>query len=257
VQDALFFRIDDRPYRLVLVPGESQAIDALGFEVGDDRELDEISERLSCEGYAVKEGSADEAADRLVSGFVMVEDPSGLPVEVFYSPILNHVRIQTPLVDGFVTGDMGLGHVVVSVERPAETVDFFRRLLGFSLRNTGYVPGVAGKPEASLITFLGCNPRHHTLGVIGLDVPGNLLHIMLEVASLDDVGMALDRCLDNGVPLAKTLGKHTNDHMVSFYCIAPDRLQIEYGWGGLQVGAPTVETTYEITRASFWGHRRQ
>jgi hypothetical protein len=28
---------------------------------------------------------------------------------------------------------------------------------------------------------------------------------------------------------------------------------VEFGWGGLQV--PEPETTYEITKVSFWGHR--
>jgi 3,4-dihydroxy-9,10-secoandrosta-1,3,5(10)-triene-9,17-dione 4,5-dioxygenase len=256
VGEARYFRIDERPYRLVLVPGESQAIDGLGFEVADDIELDEIRERLDLEGYKSVEGSREEAGQRLVGGFLTVEDPSGIPVEIFYSPILDHVRVNTPLVGQFVTGEMGLGHVVLAVDEPVESVDFFRRVLGFQLRNTGTVSGVAGLQERTLISFLGCNPRHHTVGVVGLKIPGNLLHFMLEVDDLDDVGFALDRCFDEAVPLAKTLGKHTNDRTVSFYCVSPDGLQVEFGWGGIRVDEPQLETTYEITRGSFWGHRR-
>jgi 3,4-dihydroxy-9,10-secoandrosta-1,3,5(10)-triene-9,17-dione 4,5-dioxygenase len=255
--DHRYFRLDDRPYRLELVPGDERGIDALGFEVADDLELADLVGRLRAEGHKVDEGAADAAAERLVSGLAFMDGPSGLPLEFFYSPILDHVRVQTPLVSGFVTGEMGMGHVVLAVDDPTGTVDFFRGVLRFQLRNTGRVAGVGGRPERTLITFLGCNPRHHTVGVIGQDIPGNLLHLMLEVATIDDVGYALDRCADQGVSLAKTLGKHTNDHMVSYYCIAPDGVQIEYGWGGVHVDQPASETTYEITKGSLWGHRRQ
>src|SRR6202022_793230 len=123
------------------------------------------------EGYTVVEGTLEEAGERLVGGFAAVEEPSRIPVEMFYSPTLNHVRVTTPLVSGFVTGDMGLGHVVLAVDHPDQTVDFFRSVLGFHLRNTGRVAGVAGRPDRSVISFLGCNPRHHTVGVVGLPIP--------------------------------------------------------------------------------------
>jgi 3,4-dihydroxy-9,10-secoandrosta-1,3,5(10)-triene-9,17-dione 4,5-dioxygenase len=53
-----------------------------------------------------------------------------------------------------------------------------------------------------------------------------------------------------------TLGRHTNDHMVSFYCSTPDGYSVEIGCGGLAVTDDEHETTYEITKASVWGHRR-
>jgi len=78
--------------------------------------------------------------------------------------------------------------------------------------------------------------------------------VVAVAAELDDVGRALDRCHDLGVPLAMSLGRHSNDHMVSFYCMTPDgAAMVEFGWGGLAVEEP--ETTYEITKTSFWGHR--
>ena len=44
--------------------------------------------------------------------------------------------------------------------------------------------------------------------------------------------------------------------MISFYCVTPDGFNVEFGWGGIQVPDPTAETTYQITKPSFWGHRR-
>ncbi|HZT65122.1 MAG TPA: VOC family protein [Acidimicrobiales bacterium] len=248
---ALYFRWDERPYRLVVVPSERKQV-TIGFEVRDDLELEETAARLEEAGVKAAMGGEEEAADRLVSGFLRFEDPSGAPVEVFHAPILDHLPVQTPLVSGFVTGEMGMGHVVVGSGDVPAAVDFYRGTLGFRLRNTMRID--MGGPAKTPMYFLGCNPRHHTLGLIGIPFPGHLVHFMVEAASLDDVGRALDRCTDAGVPLAMSLGRHTNDHMVSFYCVTPDGAMVEFGWGGLHVDEAT-ETTYEITKVSFWGHR--
>lgn len=49
-----------------------------------------------------------------------------------------------------------------------------------------------------------------------------------------------------------TLGKHTNDHMVSFYVWSPENYAVEFGWNGLKVPEPVP--VYEITDGAFWGH---
>lgn len=247
--DSLYFRNDDRPYRLVVTPGEQPQL-SIGFEVTDDIELDSMGTALELAGAKVVQGSEEESAARLVTGFLRTEDPVGIPVELYHGPILDHVRLQTPLVSGFVTGSAGLGHVVIGVDELEPSVEFYRRGLGFFRRNTMRMDFGTTKMG---IHFLGCNQRHHTLGLVNMPMPGNLVHIMFEAKELDDVGLAYDRVHDARVPIAMTLGRHTNDHMVSFYCLSPDGVMVEFGWGGLSIDEP--ETTYEITKASFWGHR--
>ena len=46
--------------------------------------------------------------------------------------------------------------------------------------------------------FLGCNPRHHSLALAPFPAPAGIVHLMIEVASLDDVGRAMDRCARRG-----------------------------------------------------------
>jgi 3,4-dihydroxy-9,10-secoandrosta-1,3,5(10)-triene-9,17-dione 4,5-dioxygenase len=248
-EDADYYRWDDRPYRLVLAPGDEVSVSAIGFEVGDDRDLRALVATLQAAGVAVAIGSAEEAAHRLVSGFASFEDPAGAPIELFHGPILNHDAVQTPLVSGFVTGEMGLGHVVITVADLDESIDFYRDHLGFHLRNTWFLGGMS-------MAFLGCNPRHHSLAFgCGLPSPGLLRHFMVEMATIDDVGRAQDRCLDHDVPVIMGLGRHTNDHMISFYCQAPDGFMVEAGWGGLHIDDAATTATYQITKPSFWGHR--
>jgi 3,4-dihydroxy-9,10-secoandrosta-1,3,5(10)-triene-9,17-dione 4,5-dioxygenase len=78
---------------------------------------------------------------------------------------------------------------------------------------------------------------------------------MVEVEFMDDVGRALDRALKHGVPIDRTLGRHTNDGMTSFYMMTPGGFAIEYGMGGQVVNWDT-HVVYEDTKGSHWGHAR-
>ena len=80
--------------------------------------------------------------------------------------------------------------------------------------------------------------------------PG-LVHLMVEVDTLDAVGQALDRINKDGFQLSSTLGRHTNDKMVSFYVRAPGDWDIEFGTDGMRVDE-THYTAEEITADSYW-----
>lgn len=240
--ESLYFRIDHYPPRLVVTPAEEPALGALGFEVLNERDLVQVVSSVENEGIKVTAGTEAECAERRVTGFARFLDPGGNPVELFYGPVLDHVRVRTPLVSGFVTGDMGMGHVIVTAEDVKTEFDFYQRVLGFIERNT-----------AGPTYFMGCNPRHHTFGIAPRPGPGTLVHIMVEVATIDDVGLALDRAADLNIPMMNTLGKHTNDQMLSFYVYSPELYAIECGWQGLRV--MTEEPTYEITEGALWGHK--
>ena len=222
--ESLYFRMDHYPPRLVVSPAAEPAMSAMGFEVLNERDLAQVVRAVENEGIKVTAGTEAECAERRVTGFARFLDPGGNPVELFYGPILDHVRVQTPTVSSFVTGDVGMGHVIVTAEDVEAEFDFYVRVLGFVERNT-----------MGPTIFMGCNPRHHTFGIAPRPGPGKLLHIMVEAATLDDVGLALDRAADLGVPMMNTLGKHTNDQMVSFYVYSPEFYAIEFGWNGLLV----------------------
>jgi hypothetical protein len=56
------------------------------------------------------------------------------------------------------------------------------------------------------------------------------------------------------VPIAASLGTHTNDRMFSFYMVTPSGFQIEFGHGGRLIEDATWEVQLH-TAASIWGHR--
>jgi len=59
---------------------------------------------------------------------------------------------------------------------------------------------------------------------------------------------------EHKIPLAMSLGRHTNDHMTSFYVRTPSGFEIEYGTGGRLIDDATWEVgTFDAQ--SFWGHK--
>lgn len=65
---------------------------------------------------------------------------------------------------------------------------------------------------------------------------------------------ALDRIADHEVPLAMTLGRHSNDEMVSFYAVTPSGIQIEYGWGAISID-DTAWAPVRLDSGDIWGHK--
>jgi hypothetical protein len=101
-----------------------------------------------------------------------------------------------------------------------------------------------------------CNARHHSIALAHLPLKKKLQHLMIEVQSIDDVGRALYRCMDAGVHISLTLGRHSNDDMLSFYPLSPSGFDIEYGWAGLEVDDDSWHVLKHDTN-SAWGHRYQ
>jgi 3,4-dihydroxy-9,10-secoandrosta-1,3,5(10)-triene-9,17-dione 4,5-dioxygenase len=255
---ALYLRMDDYPARLVIVPGSSEQLLASGWEVRDATALAAVGRALADAGVPHKAASDSELAARRVGAMITTVDPHGQVLEVFCGAALEHRPAVSPYGNRFVTGDMGLGHVVLPVP-PGSTAafDFYTEVLGFRLRDSMRMPaeffgGEPGDPPV-WFRFLGCNARHHSLALAPVPAEAGLVHLMVETASLDDVGLALDRCARRGATVSGTLGRHANDLMVSFYVRTPGGFDIEYGTDGLQVDDASW-ITRETTAVSLWGH---
>ena len=252
----VYLRMDDFPARLVIVAGERDRLLASGWEVADEAALDRVGRALDAAGVAVKAGTAAELTDRRVGGMLRFDDPAGNALEVFCGAALEHRPAVGPYGNRFVTGDLGLGHVVLPVAEEEPALRFYTDVLGFRLRDSiRMAPELFGRPAgpALWMRFLGCNPRHHSLALAPFPAQAGIVHLMIEVAALDDVGRAMDRCTRRGATVSGTLGRHANDLMVSFYVRTPGGFDIEYGTGGRVVDDATW-VSRETTAVSLWGH---
>ncbi|WP_430420955.1 VOC family protein [Phenylobacterium sp.] len=249
------YRLDDMAWRIAVEAGDADDVAFLGFEVAGPAEMEALRARLAAAGVAVGNGDPERLAARQVLGMVTCEDPDGLPVEIFYGPTL---RTEAPFaspagVGGFVTGDQGLGHVVLSTKDMDASRRFYQDLLGFRLSD---VIRMQMSPEFGFdMEFFHCNPRHHTLALMPLPLPKRLHHFMVQVAELDELGFALERATAAGAPITASLGRHTNDQMVSFYSQTPAGFEVEFGQGAVEVDVANWRVSRH-DRPSSWGHHR-
>ena len=256
---ALYLRMDERAARIIVVPGETDRVLTVGWEVRDHSALQRVKAVLDGAGVAFKQLSVDDAGARRVEEVITFEDPAGTTLEVFHGPVLDHSPVITPFGAKFVTGDQGLGHIVLPATDPGGTFDFYTEVLGFRSRGAFRVPLTPKGPKEFgpvRVRFLGINERHHSLAICPAahQRDPRVVHIMVEVDTLDAVGQALDRINAEGIQLSSTLGRHTNDKMVSFYVRAPGDWDIEFGTDGMRVDE-TYYTAEEITADSYWGHQ--
>lgn len=244
---ALRLRFDDALWRIQIHPGAHDEASYFGWTVAREEDLVALTARLADAGTVAEVGSPQLAAERSVDQLIGFDDPWGFRHEVVWA---QHFRPHTfrPArpISGFVTGDQGLGHVVLLLPDVEKGHEFFSGVLGFRLSDKII-------NERLNTRFYHCNGRHHSLAIGQAPGAVGFNHLMVEVASLDDVGTAYDRCAELGVPLTISLGRHTNDMMTSFYLRTPSQFHIEYGWGGLQVDDATwVPKLYRDM--STWGH---
>ena len=250
---SLALRMDEQAQRIVLHPGARDDLAYAGFEVADEATLRELVQKLFAAGLAVDEGKPDTAAARRVEHLFQLEDPNGVPIELFCGPARSEHPFRSEHVpSGFITGDEGIGHILVVAQDVDATERFDRELLGMRLSDrieAELAPGVAVHA-----TFLHSNPRHHTVAFGALPLPGRIHHFMLEVSAMEDVGLAYDRCRDAGFSIANELGQHPNDRMFSFYAKTPSGFDVEIGCDGRKVDDATWEVQ-SYDRLSTWGHR--
>jgi 2,3-dihydroxybiphenyl 1,2-dioxygenase len=251
----LFLRMDEHQYRFAIHEGPQDDMAYAGWEVADAEAMEALAKRLEQAGFKVERGSRELARARKVEGIVAVDDPSGIRTELFYGPLINMRErfVPTRAISGFDAGPEGLGHIVVAVKDFERSMAFYRDLLG--LRISDLIDFKMRTGNEARLAFMHCNPRHHSLAFGQIPAPKKLLHFMLQVRSLDDVGSTLALCEERNVSIAATLGRHTNDQMVSFYAHSPSGFEIEYGWGAIDVDDESWQVQTHRA-ASMWGHKR-
>jgi len=195
----------------------------VGWQTASREEFEATKAKLLTGGVEYDQGTPGEIANRRVIDMVRCE-VSNVPMEVFYGPQIifeRPFRPSTPIT-GFRTGDLGLGHVGLAPDDDAELIGVLMECLDFRVSDS-----MRGTER-----FFHCNPREHTAVVAGTPGGKRIGHFMIELNSLNDVGACMDLCEDKGVKIVRGLGRHTNDHMTSFYMKNPSDFSIEYGWGG-------------------------
>jgi 2,3-dihydroxybiphenyl 1,2-dioxygenase len=248
-RDRAYLRMDYWHHRIVMHSDPSDDLMYLGFRVAGAEEFGAMQRQLSEAGIKFRVGSEDEASERHVLEVLKLNDPGGNPVEIFHGPeTLFHKPFHPgrPMHGKFKTAAGGLGHCIIRQQDPLAAQNFYHAL--------GMRGGVEYKirmgKNTMLIRFMHCNERDHTVAFGIPDTRRMINHLMIEVDNLDDVGMTHDLVRNQKIPVTIRTGKHSNDHMYSFYFRNPSGWMIEYGWGAR---ASTYQSEY-FTQ-DIYGHQ--
>ena len=245
--DHLALRMDDRPHRFLVHPSTRNGMAYFGFETTGAAALAQASAELSNAGVAVAAGSPADKALRQVADMIWFADPDGNRVELFWGAALADAPFAPARpIGGFRTGALGLGHVVVMTDAFEAMRRFYLETLGFRLSDFVTAPFRGA--------FTHVNARHHSLAILEGPAKG-FHHVMVEYDFLDDVGRLYDKALLEPERVSVTLGRHANDHMLSFYSRTPGGFMIETGWAGRLIDDATWRP-HEVYGPSIWGHER-
>ncbi|HKR46760.1 MAG TPA: VOC family protein [Paraburkholderia sp.] len=245
--ECLGLRMDDYAWRMLVQPAQRNGVGFLGMKVESLEALETVRSELTAAGVAVHESSEAERAVRGVQHMLWALDPDENRVEFFAGRSIDESEFKPGRpIGGFRTGSLGLGHVVLGTPLLVEMEHFYMKLLGFGL--TDYLD------TEIKVRFIHTNDRHHSLALV--KTPSRFLHhVMVEYKFMDDVGRLYDKALTMPGMIQTSLGRHANDHMLSFYSKTPGGFLLEAGWGGRAIDRATWKPE-ELWGFSFWGHVR-
>lgn len=247
--DRFYMRMDYWHHRFVVHTSGEDDLLYLGWRVADRISLEGMAKQLDDAGHKYRVATPEECKERRVLGLLKLVDPGGNPTEVFYGPQVDTDRPYhpgRPLHGGWITGDDGMGHVILRQPDTEAAFRFYTSVFGFKGSVEYEIPTPVGTVTP---TFLHCGPRQHCLAFGLGDMDKRINHLMIEYAHLDDVGRSYDLCRKNGVPLAMELGKHSNDQALSYYMANPSGWLFELGWGARKALA---QQEYYVT--DIFGH---
>lgn len=250
----LHVKMDEREFRIAVVPGAEDRYYASGWEVSGKLAFEETVAAIQKAGVVVEPGSDALKSARRVTDLVSFTDPSGNRHELSYGFKGASTPFKSPLgVAGFKTGAQGVGHTVLPALAFDATLAFFKDVLGFGLSDVFNFKPAPEAPNMRIYFLHAASGRHHSIALAEMPSPSGCVHVMVETNSMTDVGLAYDRREKAGVKLMATLGEHENDRMTSFYMMTPSNFAVEYGYGGITVDPATWKTT-ETKQVSIWGH---
>nr|WP_279671688.1 VOC family protein [Flexivirga meconopsidis] len=152
-----------------------------------------------------------------------------------------------------------MGHLALTARRPEQVRAYYASV--FDARLSDWIQeNIAGL--GLRIRFLRVNERHHSVAVAGLNglplnpIRTSIQHLNTQVVSLDDLLAAYGRVTEHGFRMQWSVGQHSNDRELSFYCVTPSGFEWELGWDPIiitpELEAEWAPRTYDSI--SIWGH---
>ncbi len=255
-KNTLALRLDNQTQRVVIEKSDNDDLAAVGWELDSEETLEALVAHIHAQGVPVQLADRALTQQRQVEKLYCCTDPNQVTHELYFGPTtvpLSNAFRSSVLQGKFVADRLGAGHYVAIGQDADATRRFYREIL--CLRLSDYIRGevAPGGPVLDATFMHARTGRHHSAAFAVIPFPKKLHHFMVEVADMNDVGLAFQRCKDAGVPFMQELGHHPNDQMFSFYVQTPGGFGLEVGWGGIIIDDHNWEVK-SYSQLSDWGH---
>ncbi|RLA43669.1 MAG: 2,3-dihydroxybiphenyl 1,2-dioxygenase [Gammaproteobacteria bacterium] len=247
--DRFYLRMDQQHHRITVFQSDQDDMAYMGWRVKGLEEFKTMIQQLTDAGVEHRVATPEETQERHVLGLIKLNDPSGTANEIYYSPqvdVMKPFHPGRPMYGKFVTGDQGLGHVLIRSDDNEAMYNFYK-LLGLF----GSIEYRIDMPDGAVAQplFMSCNDRQHS---IAFGLPGmveRLNHLHLQYTEFDDLGISHETIRNKGIDVAMQLGKHANDQLYTFYSATPSGWLMELGWGNYM--KPEAQEHY---KGDIFGH---
>jgi 2,3-dihydroxybiphenyl 1,2-dioxygenase len=242
-----YVRADHYQHRIAARTAPEPALNYIGLDVGGPDQLAEWKTKLGAENIPWRPGNREDCLERHVADFIEFKDPDGHHLALSYGFEIDKEAVHYTRELNVV----GLGHVLLTVKDTQRSHDFYTGVLGFRLSDWVYID------DNIRLCFLRCNARHHSIAFAPC-MPGKsprLQHVMLEVASLDDVMRSYHFLRIHKAPIGMGPGRHPNCQTVHVYVQTPAGFAVEFGWGHRRLDDATHQPiVYPAgTLVDIWG----
>jgi 2,3-dihydroxybiphenyl 1,2-dioxygenase len=108
-------------------------LDYLGWRVAGPEEFDEMKRQLEAAGVEFRQCDAAECQERRVLDLIKFLDPGGNPTEIYHGPLIDYHKPFHPgrgMHGRFVTGDEGLGHLILRQTDVQKAYRFYTDVFG-------------------------------------------------------------------------------------------------------------------------------
>jgi len=226
---ARYFRATGEEHHVVALHRGPRNLVRVNLGAADRAAVEELHVRLGQRGVAKLTGPA--AVDEPGGGYgFSFADSDGREFRIL-AGVEQHA-------DGSHRGDrpFKLSHVVLNSAATDAATGLFIETLGFRLRD-----------ETKMVSFIGCNSDHHSLGFTRVANDG-VNHIAFELPSIDAVMRGAGRMKTAGYRIQWGVGRHGPGDNVFAYFIDPNEFAIEYTAEMQQID----DQTYRVGRPDDW-----
>jgi len=150
----------------------------------------------------------------------------------------------------YVTGEAGLGHLLINNAGVELSEEFYKRLGLVS--ESEFRVEIPGAPDPIRGRFMNCdhpNAREHTIA-FGLPNPKRCNHLMLELDNIEDLMVSYGLVKESKYPIVLDLGRHANDDAFSFYFLTPSGFAFELSYDCCPPGRQSY-----LLREDYFGHK--